>query len=137
MKKYFLTMAVMALFAIGFAASDEDESSSSSSSSPKPQIEQKQETEAERKARAQREEKERQVNEKQRKIDKVKRSARTWGKIAGSCGYGASHAYDDCMSRYLSEFGTPDSKEEQEMYDIFKEEYLNIWRKYTSAREDM
>ena len=34
MKKYFLTMATVALFAIGFAASDEEESSSSESSTP-------------------------------------------------------------------------------------------------------
>lgn len=48
MKKYLWTLSVMALFAIGFAASDDDSSSSSSSSS---QTEQKQETEAERQER--------------------------------------------------------------------------------------
>jgi len=42
MKKYFLTMTVMALFAIGFAASDEDESTNgSSSSSEQTELEQK------------------------------------------------------------------------------------------------
>lgn len=56
MKKYFLTMATVALFAIGFAASDEEESSSSESSTP--QTEQKQETEAERQAREQKEKEE-------------------------------------------------------------------------------
>lgn len=35
MKKYFLTMAVMAIFAIGFAASDEEGSSSSNSTEQK------------------------------------------------------------------------------------------------------
>lgn len=55
MKKYFMTMATIALFAIGFAASDEEESSNSSSSS-EPQTEQKQESEAERQARDQKEE---------------------------------------------------------------------------------
>ena len=45
MKKYFMTVATVALFAIGFAASDEEESSNSSSSSSAPQTEQKQETE--------------------------------------------------------------------------------------------
>lgn len=44
MKKYFLTMATIALFAVGFAASDEEENSSNSSNdSSKPQTEQKQE----------------------------------------------------------------------------------------------
>ena len=44
MKKYFLTMATVALFAVGFAASDEEENSSNSSNdSSKPQTEQKQE----------------------------------------------------------------------------------------------
>ena len=46
MKKYLWTLSVMALFAIGFAASDDDSSNSSSSSSS--QTEQIQETEAER-----------------------------------------------------------------------------------------
>ena len=43
MRKYFFTMATVALFAIGFSASDEEESSNSSSSSSTPQTEQKQE----------------------------------------------------------------------------------------------
>ena len=55
MKKYFMTVATIALFAIGFAASDEDESSNSSFSSES-QTEQKQESDAERQAREQKEE---------------------------------------------------------------------------------
>ena len=58
MKKYFLTMATVALYAIGFAASDEEESSNSSSSSSAPQTEQKQETEADRQAQEQKEKQE-------------------------------------------------------------------------------
>lgn len=46
MKKYFMTMVVMAIFAIGFAASDEESSSSSSSDTYK--VEQQHEPEAER-----------------------------------------------------------------------------------------
>ena len=124
----------MALFAIGFASSDEDESSNSSSSEP--QTEQKQETEAERKAREQKKERERQAREKQKKIDKVKSSARTWGKIAGTY-YSYSNAAEDCKQQYLSEFGAPDSEEEKKLYEIFQEEYWNTWRKYNSAKENL
>lgn len=45
MKKYFLTMVVMAVFAIGFAASDDTSSSSSSSSHSSSKPEQKEEHE--------------------------------------------------------------------------------------------
>lgn len=45
MRKYFMTMAVMAVFAIGFAASDDTDSSSSSSSYSSPQPEPKKEHE--------------------------------------------------------------------------------------------
>ena len=121
MKKYFLTMATVALFAIGFAASDEEESSSSESSTP--QTEQKQETEAERKAREQKEEAE-------RKEAKKKEIAERGYKDGYELGFGLDyHQYETFdfskMARrnYTAWYGAPSSSEEKELYDIFEQNY--------------
>lgn len=121
MKKYFLTMATVALFAVGFAASDEEESSSSESSTP--QTEQKQETEAERKAREQKEEAE-------RKEAKKKEIAERGYKDGYELGFGLDyHQYETFdfskMARrnYTAWYGAPSSSEEKELYDIFEQNY--------------
>ena len=114
----------MALFAIGFAASDEDESSNSSSSSPEPQTEQKQETEAERKAREKKEEADRQEREKQEKVKKV-------ADIAYKKGYemrmstrelisSESSAHMEYTMRYGKE---PEEEQSQERWNVFLENY--------------
>lgn len=122
MKKYFLTMAVVALFAIGFAASDEEESSNSESSAPK--TEQKQESEADRKAREQKE-KEKQQEKKKKQIAE---EGYKHGYEAGfSCNY---HEYErfhwDRMARqdYTAWHDAPTSSEEKELYQIFEKNYL-------------
>jgi len=110
MKKYFLTMVVMAIFAIGFTASDE-ESSSSNSSSSTPQVEEKQETEADRQAR-ERKEKE--------------------AKIKDMLEYAYKHGLDEGTNMtypmeadkwYTGRYGTPSTDEDFENFEKFKKEY--------------
>ena len=132
MKKYFLSIAVMAIFAIGFAASDETESSISSSNSS-PQTEQKQETqkqesEAERKAR-----------EKKEKIEKAKERGKFWGKMAGQNSMREAYAKGDyCKERFISEFGTPSTDEDFELYtDYFKEAYCDSYDETIMAKSRM
>lgn len=121
MKKYFLTMATVALFAIGFAASDEEGSSQPGSSTT--QKEQKRETEAERKAREQKEMAE-------RKEAKKKEIAERGYKDGYELGFGLDyHQYDTFdfskMARrnYTAWYGAPSSSEEKELYDIFEQNY--------------
>lgn len=121
MKKYFLTMATVALFAIGFAASDEEESSSSESSTP--QTEQKQETEAERKAREQKEKAE-------RKEAKKKEIAERGYKDGYEAGFGLDYRQYETFNfsrmarrNYTAWYGAPSSSEEKELYDIFEQNY--------------
>lgn len=128
MKKYFLTMAVMALFAIGFTASDEEESSNSESSAPK--TEQKQESEADRKAREQKEEAERKAKEQKEKENKKKEIAEKGYKDGYEVGFGLDwHQYETFdfsrMARrdYTAWYGAPSSSEEKELYDIFEQNY--------------
>lgn len=112
MKKYILSILTIALFAVGFAASDEDESSSSGS-----QMEQKQETEAERQAREQRE-KESQKEKKKKEI----------AEAGYKKGYedGASSTLklpDDAKIVYKVRYGAPTNSEEMELFRIFEENY--------------
>ena len=113
MKKYLLTMGVIALFAVGFAASDEDSSKSNSESSFE-QAEQKQETEAER-----------QANEEQQKIKKVAEIAyqmgyntrrETWGQSISSESYG--------RMEYTMRYGRePEDEGQSERWGVFIENY--------------
>ena len=124
MKKCFLTLATIALFAIGFAASDEDESSSNEGSNSAPQTEQKQETEAERQAREQKEKKE-QMEKKKKEI--AEEGYKHGYKAGFTCNY---HEYEtfhwDRLARqdYSAWHGAPSSSEEKELYDIFEQNYL-------------
>lgn len=131
MKKYFLTMAVMALFAIGFAASDEEESSSSGSSSSETQTEQKQETEAERQAREQKEEAER----KEKRIKDVKELADYWGNQDPFSH--RSDAEKQCKDIYITRLGTPSTEEDFEMFQIWKEIYMAKWEEKQKAKRKM
>lgn len=112
MKKYILSILTIALFAVGFAASDEDESSSSGS-----QMEQKQETEAERQAREQRE-KESQKEKKKKEI----------AEAGYKKGYEDGFAFtskdpDDARIVYKVRYGAPTNSEEMELFRIFEENY--------------
>lgn len=111
MKKYFLTMATLALFAIGFVASDEDESSSSENANSTPQTEQKQETEADRQAKEE--------EEKQAKIDKMMKEAYERGKSEGM----TYSSYKDCDVWFSKRWFTPSTDEEFEIYRKYKKEY--------------
>lgn len=124
MKKYFLTMTVMALFAIGFAASDEDESSNSSSSSQGPKTELKQESSMPKMEQKKETESDRKEREKQEKIKKV-------ADIAYKKGYemrmstrelisAESSAHMDYTIRYGRE---PEEEQSQERWNIFLENY--------------
>ncbi|SEA64896.1 hypothetical protein SAMN04487851_11041 [Prevotella sp. tc2-28] len=120
MKKYFFTAATVALFAIGFAASDEETSSSNSSSeSSVPQTEQKQETEAERQAR---EEKERAA-----KIKELEEKGYKAGYKAGFSATPAIYRTTDAKKQgkiyYSAGFSTPTSEEELELCNLFAEKY--------------
>lgn len=113
MKKYILSILTIALFAVGFAASDEDESSSSGS-----QMEQKQETEAERQAREQRE-KESQKEKKKKEI----------AEAGYKKGYEDGFAYSfknpgDAKIVYKVRYGAPTNSEEMELFRIFEENYI-------------
>jgi len=125
MKKYFLTVATVALFAIGFAASDEEESSNSSSSSSEPQTEQKQETEAERKAREQK--------EKQAKYDEMMKDAYEFGKKQGM----QFTYYQECNGHFTAYWFTPSTDEEFEIFRKYKEEYDRGFEEGHKAKERM
>ena len=122
MKKYFLTMATIALFAVGFAASDEEEGSSNESSVS--QTEQKQDTEEMQSEQKQESEEARQEREKQEKIKKV-------AEIAYKKGYdmrmgtrelinAESSAHMEYTIRYGKE---PEEEQSQERWNVFLENY--------------
>lgn len=121
MKKYLLTMAVMAIFAIGFAASDEEDSSKGASSS----TEQKQESPAEKEAR-----------EKQEKINKVAKMAyqkgydvrkETWGQSISP----ESSARLEYTFRYSKE---PEDAGQNERWNVFLE---NFKKGFADAAHDI
>lgn len=108
MKKYILSILTIALFAVGFAASDGDEGS---------QMEQKQETEAERQAREQRE-KESQKEKKKKKV------AEAGYKKGYEDGFSSTSKYpDDAKIFYTIRYGAPTNSEEMELFRIFEENY--------------
>lgn len=123
MKKYFWTLSVMALFAIGFAASDEDESSSSGS-----QMEQKQETEAERQAREQK--------EKESQQEKKKKEAAEAGYERGFS-YGFSGEDERFIlhkgkAYYNARYGAPTDNEKMELFKIYEE---NLYKGYEEGKK--
>ena len=120
MKKYFLTMATVALFAVGFAASDEEESSSNES--PATQTELKQETEAERQAREAKEEQERAEKER----EKLAKEGYDEGYKRG---FGATDftylqrerlAFENWKIRHKA----PSNPQEKELFNLFKDNYV-------------
>lgn len=137
MKKYFLTMATVALFAIGFAASDEEESSSSESSTP--QTEQKQETEAERKAREQKEEAERQAREQKEAADKMEKLRKEVADAGYKKGYeqgwqGSMPLVGEEEIYYKHKFGVPTSNEEKELFQLYKQKYREGYKEGQASR---
>ena len=129
MKKYYLTMATIALFAIGFSASDEDESSSSESSNSTPQTEQKQESDSERKAR-----------EKDEKRKKLLDHARYWANsFSSSMGPNTSRSYRDgkCKERFMDKIPNPSTDEDFELYKEFKQVWDEEWDKVQEAKKRM
>lgn len=140
MKKYFMTVATMALFAIGFAASDEDKSSSNQSDdSSKPQTEQKQETEAERQAREQKEEAERQAREQKEAADKMEKLRKEVADAGYKKGYeegwkGSLQLPGDEEMFYSNKFGVPTSNEEKELFKIYKQKYEEGYKEGRASR---
>lgn len=116
MKKIFLTMAVMALFAIGFAASDDDSSSSSSY-----QQEQKKETDEERKAR-----------EKKEKLESVKSYGYKCGKDEADKTFPI-----EAKKWYIGRWGIPETDEDLRLFKIFEEEYYRGLNEGRAAIEKM
>lgn len=98
MKKYLLSMAVLAVFAVGFAASDEESSNESQ------QVEQKQETEAERKARKRKE---------------MMEDAYNYGKRQGM----QFTYYQECDMWFRARWFTPSTDEDFEIFKLYKKEY--------------
>lgn len=123
MKKYFLTMATIALFAVGFAASDEEESSSNESSAI--QTEQKQETEAERKAREKR--------EKEEKIKEILKEGYEYGKEQGM----QYTYYQECQKHFCDWHFTPSTDEQMEIFRQYKEQYDKGFEEGHNLKEKM
>lgn len=125
MKKYFMTVATVALFAIGFAASDEDESSNKSSNEGSaPQTEQKQESEKERQAR--------EKQERENKKTELAKKGHDEGYKNGFKGASwelrePSHLKRLALQYYTTWYETPTNSEEKELCDIFVENYILGW----------
>ena len=107
MKKYYLTIVVMAIFAIGFAASDEE--TSSSSSEP-----QRQETQAEKEAR-----------EKQEKVERVAKMAYQKGYDTRKATWGQSIVSETAARlEYAIRYGRePEDEGQSERWNVFVENY--------------
>ena len=134
MKKYFLTMAVIALFAIGFAASDEEESANNESSAPK--TEQKQETQEEKQAR----EKKEQADQKEKMKKDLLEHARYWANsFSSSMGPNTSRSYRDgkCKERFMDKIPNPTTDEDFELYKEFKQVWDEEWDKVQDAKKRM
>lgn len=129
MKKYFLTMTVIALFAIGFAASDEDENSA-------PQTEQKQESEAERQAREKRE-KESQLAQKKKEVEeKAYEAGYSHGLTTGPVTYSRDNPKDAARIWYNTYYGIPSNSEEKEMLNLFLEHYVKGYHDGYKSKEE-
>ena len=144
MKKYFWTLSVMALFAIGFTSSDENENSSSSTT------EQKQETEAERQERERQEEAERQERERQEEADRQAREQKEkesqqekMKKEMAEAGYERGFELgfanrkllpNEAETRYSARYGAPTNNEKMELFKIYKENFYKGYEEGKKAR---
>ena len=121
MKKYFFTMAVMVVFAIGFSASDEYTDDTSS-----PSVEQNEQKSSE--------------NESNDKIKEVKERAQFYGKswATSSPEMREYKPLDDIIKGYyIDEFDAPQSDEDYRMYSLFKEEFLKKYNATLNAESNM
>lgn len=125
MKKYFLTLATVTIFAIGFAASDEDGSSNSSSSSPAPQTEQKQESPAEKLAQ-----KKKEVEE------KAYKAGYSHGLRQGPVSYSHDNPKDAARIYFNTAYGIPSSSEEKELLNLFLEHYVKGYHDGYKSKEE-
>ena len=123
-------MATVALFAIGFAASDEEESSNSSNESSKPQTEQKQETEAERQAREQKE-----TEKKKKELEKeAYNEGYDEGYKATSAMYATLNPENIARNNYVTWNGAPKTPKEKELCNIYIENYVKGWEEGHNAQ---
>ena len=141
MKKYLWTLSVMALFAIGFAASDDDSSNSNSSSSS--QTEQKQETEAERQERERQEEAERQERERTEMKKELLDYACEWANFyATRMGQNVSRPMRDgqCKTeflKFLKKHSTSGTDDNMQLYEEFKKAWDAEYDKVEAAKRAM
>lgn len=144
MKKYFMTVATVALFAIGFAASDEE--SNESQQTEQQQTEQKQETEAERQAREEAERQAREEAERQAAEEKAQKEAENKKAEVAKAGYDKGYEkgfqgykYDMEMYEstvkicYSAKYGNPMSEEDKELFKIYSD---NFWKGYKEGQNN-
>lgn len=117
----YIALGIFALLFV-FAALVGNNKSSKETNVPQ-QVEQKKETEV------------RENNPKEEKIKRVKESADRWGRICPYTYY--SSAEDDCKNRYIQCFGTPSTDEDYEMYQIWKEIFMTLWKEKQDAKRKM
>lgn len=136
MKKYILTMTITAIFAIGFAASDESNSSSSNSSDTSNSSTQ---TKQEHEVQEQETEAERATKEKQEKIRKIANIAynKGWNRRMNSRDFPDPRG--EAHMEYTMRYGVePTEPGEEERWNIFVENYVkgynDAWNK---IRKDM
>lgn len=132
MKKFFMTVATVALFAIGFAASDEDESSSNSSDvqteqkqEQKQEQEQEQESDAEQNASEQK--------DKKAQLQEMLKDAYEYGKEQGM----QFTYYQECNPYFTKRWFTPSTDEEYEIFRKYKREYDRGFAEGHDAKERM
>jgi len=119
MKKYFLTVATIVLFAVGFAASDEEGSSSNESSAT--QTEQKQEMQSDQNQESEKELKER---EKQEKVKKVAEIAYKKGYEMRMSTRELINAESSAHMEYTIRYGKePEEEQSKERWNVFLENY--------------
>lgn len=128
MKKFFMTVATVALFAIGFAASDEDESSGNSSdvqTEQKQEQEQEQESDAEQNASEQK--------DKKAQLQEMLKDAYEYGKEQGML----FTYYQECNPYFTKRWFTPSTDEEYEIFRKYKSEYDRGFAEGHDAKERM
>lgn len=126
MKKFFMTVATVALFAIGFAASDEDESSSNSSDVQTEQKqEQEQESDAEQNASEQK--------DKKAQLQEMLKDAYEYGKEQGML----FTYYQECNPYFTKRWFTPSTDEEYEIFRKYKSEYDRGFAEGQDAKKRM
>ncbi len=136
MKKYILTMTITAIFAIGFAASDESNSPSSNSGGTSNSFTQ---TKQENEFKKQETEAERATKEKQEKIRKIANIAyyKGWNRRMNSRDFPDPRG--EAHMEYTIRYGVePTEPGEEERWNIFVENYVkgynDAWNK---IRKDM